>query len=76
LLQHTKCPFKRKSDLSDQSVIEQPAQYRDPVWHPTRRIELRERIRRIGCPITSRFGDIDKPGAQGERGMPGEVTYG
>src|SRR5207253_5819963 len=73
---HTELPFERQSHLPDQSVGEQASQNRDPVRNATRRVELRQRIRRIRCPVTARFRDLDEPGAQRERRMTGEVRDG
>src|SRR4051812_41747801 len=73
LFHHVELTFERDSYLPNQSVIKQAAQDGDAVRHAPRRVELRQRIRRIRRPIAARFGNFDKTCAQGQRWMSGEV---
>src|SRR5262245_41830260 len=73
---HAEFPFERHSHAPDQPVAKQAAENRDPVRHATGWIEFRQRIRRIRGPVTSRFRDGDKSGAQRERWVSGEVRDG
>ena len=41
-----------------------------------RRIEFGQRAVGVGRPVAAGFGDFDESGAQGERGMAGEVGDG
>src|SRR5882672_3894098 len=76
LRNHAKCSLERDADLTDQTIIEQTAEDRDAVRHPTRRSELRQRVRRIGRPVAARFRDLDEARAQRQRWMTGKVRDG
>src|SRR5690349_22368454 len=46
--------------LTKQTIVKQSSENRNAVRHTSWRIELRQRIRRIGRPITSCFGDFNE----------------
>lgn len=49
---------------------------RDAVGNAARRREFRQRVSGIGSPVAARLRDFDETGAQGERGMAGEIGEG
>jgi collagen type III alpha len=48
----------------------------DAVGDAARRVELRQRVGRVGSPVAAGFGDVDESGAEGEGGVAGEVGDG
>src|ERR1700722_6889574 len=64
------------ADAAEHAFVEEFADERDAVGDAAWRAEFRQWVLWIGGPVAAGFVDCDESGAQGERGMAGEVGDG
>ena len=59
--------------VCDGAFVEEAADEGDAVGDSARWIEFWERVVGVWSPVAAGFGDFDEAGAEGERGVAGEV---
>src|SRR5437899_2034393 len=68
--------FEGKAGAGDGAFVEDAADEGDAVRDAAGWVEFWQGLRGVGRPIAAGFGDFDEAGAEGERGVAGEVGDG
>jgi len=68
--------FEGEAGAGDCAFVEETADESDAVRDSAGWVEFSERLVWVGGPVAAGLGDFDEAGAQGERGVAGEVGDG